>query len=156
MRNTWCICTLLMTGLLMSGCGGSGTSAKEEEAGPCYVIYDEPVMHLDAAFGIQSGAVIGELEITALTINDRELSDEEVRALAASGGNTSSADGVLYCTLPCMFGVEEGSWIFIADADGYHPTEQRLEASYGSFRGDCPATYGEGSHFELQLKEEGL
>lgn len=141
--------------VLLCACG-SDSDNEQPLAGPCVVTQLEPVVHLDAAYGRQSGAVIGELEISGLAVNDQTLSELELELIATGGGNISASGASLFCTLPCQFGVEEGTWTFTAAADGYLPTDQSLDAGYDVFEGGCPAHYDEGSHFEVQLDEEGL
>ena len=147
--------TVLAVVNLLTACG-SDSDYEEEMAGTCDIVFREPVIHLDAAYGQQSGAVIGDIVMTDLTVNDRALNEFNVGFLADDGVNVSAEGNTLYCTLPCQFGVEEGIWTFTVTADGYLPTGQNLEAAYGSFDGGCPAYYDEGSHFELRLNEEGL
>ncbi len=144
-----------VTAGVLCACGPNSDN-EEALAGPCVVLHRESVVHLDAASGSQSGAVIGDLEITGLAVNDQTVSELELELLATAGSNISASGDSLFCTLPCQFGIEEGTWTFTATADGYLPTEQSLVASYGVFEGGCPAYYDEGSHFEIQLDEEGL
>lgn len=155
MRKVIDLIAVSVIAVLPCACG-SDSDNEEPLGGACVVTHLEPVVHLDAAYGRESAAVIGELEITGVAVNDQPASELKLELLATAGGNISASGASLFCTLPCQFGVEEGTWTFTAVADGYLPTEQSLEASYGVFEGGCPAYYDEGSHFELQLDEEGL
>ena len=155
MRKVRVLIAVSVTAGVLCACG-SDSENEEPLAGPCVVNHREPVVNLDAAYGRQSGAVIGDLEITGLAVNDQTFNELELELLATAGSNISASGDSLFCTLPCQFGNEEGNWTFTATADGYLPTEQSLEASYGVFEGGCPSYYDEGSHFELQLNEEGL
>ncbi|MAQ99299.1 MAG: hypothetical protein CMI00_02045 [Oceanospirillaceae bacterium] len=159
MRHTgWILAGALISAgpLLLSACGGD-SEVEDTLVGPCVIIELEPVLHIDSASGSQSGAVIGDVDLTDLVVNDTPLSDTELQLLAETGNNVSVTGEGLHCTLPCAFGSEGGTWAFNARSDGYLSTGQVITAEYAVQEGEgCPTYLDEGTHANLLLTEEGL
>jgi len=150
-----CRSILLILCLPLVGIGCSENSPGDSGfAGPCVIIFEDEVLHIDEASGSATSAIIGQLELSSFVVNGQVRTSEEVVAQRQS--NVVLDGELLRCTLPCSFGTEPGRWEFTALAPGYLPTGQSATVEYGTSGGPvggCPAFLNDGTHISAVLDE---
>ncbi len=149
-----CQLIFLILFLPLAGVGCSENSSGDSDlVGPCVHTQEDEVLHIDEASGSATGAIIGQLELSAFVINGQGRTAEE--AVAQRQSNVVLDGELLICTLPCSFGTESGQWEFTAAAPGYLPTGQSATAEYATFSGGCPSFETDGTHIFAVLDEAG-
>lgn len=105
------------------------------------VVCDEPqpvpLFFVQSATDGKTGAAVGEITLSAFTLEGEEVPAEQIFELDATYGVyvDSSAEvlgDTVLCTAPCGFGYSapEGSYTFTVSAQGYTPEPLAVEASY--------------------------
>ena len=117
--------------------------------GPCVHTYKEPI-----------------LNITSLrdTVNYNHPRFIILRELKINGSKQFGAnpllesyaivadDSIFYCNIPFGFGVKEGKYEFIIEAEGFQPKQITIEnVSYSVFEGGCPSYNDGGKRVELVI-----
>lgn len=138
--------------LTLSACSDGGSDAhKGDDSGPCVHEYLDEVLHLESAAGRDTDAVIAQVWLSEFRLDGEAV---EAAALISGRATNLEADGDrLQCTLPCSFGVAEGSWEFTAEAPGYAATPQIVEAAYATFDAGCPSASDDGTVVSILLDE---
>lgn len=139
----------IVAALAQAAC--SGDDDAPPLAGPCVHMYQDEVLHIEAASGRDTGAVIPTLELRDFHLDAAAMSLDNVMA---SRTRQLQRDGeVLRCTLPCSWGIFEGEWSFSARAPGYEWTDQAAEAAYAVNVGGCPSYSDQGHRIAIELAE---
>lgn len=143
---------VLAVAMLLTACdSSSGPSEDSAFIGPCIHTVEDEVLHIDAATGTQTGAVIAALDLSGFTVDGQARTAQQI--IEQRQINVVQFDGILRCTLPCAFGTEVGQWEFTASAVGYMPTLQSVAAIYDTFSGGCPSFETDGTHVSILLDE---
>ncbi len=143
---------LVMAAVIVLGaCGGSGSGAGDEDrlvAGPCVVIYAQPVISLQDATDSVTALPVGSVVITDVTYRGVKLSTAVLTNVAQ--GVTASGD-TLVCSLPCGFATGEGDYSFTVKASGYRDQTRTVSAAYPQAVGGCPLTYSGTTAVSVRL-----
>lgn len=134
-RTTALSAVILACALLGGGCdevrNDPGTP------GPCYHEYRSPVLMIDAATELGTGADLGTVLVTTVTIDGRELDLQEL--LWSTHRNVELVDGVLEGRVPFGFGIEEGRYTLEITAPGCLNATVTADAAYEISHGGCPS-----------------
>lgn len=134
---------------------GSSTVVEERDqlAGPCVHNYNDAVLHIDSATGIQFGTEYTEIILSDFSINGVAVHASSVIRESSSNVVLSEENNSLLCTLPCSFGEEAGEWEFNSREQYDISTTQTVMADYQTFVGGCPSFNDHGTHTQLQMEQ---
>jgi hypothetical protein len=115
--------------------------------GPCVHTYNEPILNITSLrdtvnYNHPRFVILRELKING---------SKEYGAypLTKSYGIVEN-DSIFYCNIPFGFGVEEGKYEFIIEAEGFPPKQITIEnVHYSVFEGGCPSYNDGGKRVEL-------
>ena len=117
--------------------------------GPCVHTYKEPILNITSLrdtvnFNHPRFIILRELKINGLKLYG-------AGPLFESYGIVAD-DSIFYCNLPFGFGVDEGNYEFIIEAEGFQPKQITIEnVSYSVFEGGCPSFNDGGKRVELTI-----
>jgi len=115
--------------------------------GPCVHTYDEPILNITSVvdtvnYNHPRFVILRELKING----SREYG---AFPLMVSYGIVVN-DSIFYCNIPFGFGVEEGKYEFIIEAEGFPQKQITIEnISYSVSEGGCPSYNDGGKRVEL-------
>lgn len=142
--------------LLVTACAPSDTD-DNSAAGPCVHGYLEPVLSIETVTVDPSGANVVRVALSSFKVNGEPRDPEEWGGPSSTWSNPTFnitvTDGVLYCDLPCGFGLNEGVYEFVADAPNHETKSISVNAGYASFEGGCPSYSDNGTNVNFQLVE---
>lgn len=121
--------------------------------GICLHSYEDAVLHIDRATGIQFGTEYSEIILSDFTIDGVAVHASSVIRESSSNVVLSEEGDSLLCTLPCSFGEEPGEWEFNSRVQYDISTKQTVMADYQTFVGGCPSFNDHGTHAELQMEQ---
>lgn len=133
---------------------GCEEPAEDLEGGACFHDYREAVLHVEAALDADTLEPIEEVWIRDVTVNGNA---QDLGRLAAGAGDRLEHDPVemlLVCSVPCAMGVEEGTWVFTAQAEGYAAAEVSVVAEYEEFVGGCPSFNDGGTRVAIEISAD--
>lgn len=135
----------------VAACSDSSPQQNEEAViGPC-VHFSEPALTIREARGASTNAVISEIVVSSLSIDDQaQMADQQINERSS---NVVVEGDTLRCTLPCGFGSEAGQWMFLASAPGYADTAQEFAVDVISHGGGCPSGVS-GTAVDVFLDED--
>jgi hypothetical protein len=116
--------------------------------GPCIHTYEEPILHItairDTVNNVNIRFVLRELKIN----NSMQYGAYHM----IPSYSMVSDDSIFYCNVPFGFGVENGKYQFIIEAEGYQPKHFTIESvDYSVFKGGCPSYNDGGKRITLYL-----
>ncbi len=109
--------------------------------GPCVHTYNEPILNVSSI-----NDTLNNISLQFVKLYDLKINGFKTLGLNAISTSYSivSGDSIFYCNVPFGFGVEEGKYEFIIEADGYNPKKITIEnVNYSIFEGGCPS-YNDG------------
>lgn len=145
-----CPCLVLIA--LLSACNVSEIEdgSKESPESVCGHSYKEPVFNISYAVDAIDGDSLSEVALRNVTVNGRPVTDYSTVLVAAK--NIHIRDGVMVCTLPCGFGVEEGTYRLYVDAPGHQTQQVSVQANYRVYSGGCPSYSDLGYYVGVSLE----
>lgn len=122
---------------------------EENGIGPCVHTYKEPILNITSIsdtvnYNHPRFIILRELKING----SKQFGSNpllESYAIVAD-------DSIFYCNIPFGFGVEEGKYEFIIEAEDFQPKQITIEnVSYSVFDGGCPSFNDGGKRIELNI-----
>ena len=120
---------------------------ENNSTGPCVHTYNEPILNITSIrdtvnFNHPRFIILRELKING----SKQFGAYPLTASYSIVTN----DSIFYCNIPFGFGVEEGKYEFIIEAEGFQPKQITIEnVSYSVFEGGCPSYNDGGKRVEL-------
>lgn len=131
----------------------------DDELGPCYIKYAEPILTITAATDAQTGAPLSRIIVRDFSYNDQSKSELGIGFLTDVFGltprNVTIEGSSLRCDIVCAFGAPEGRYQLTIGAVNYRDTTFTVPAKYGRGSGNCPATLSDGVRLRVQLTPIG-
>ena len=138
------ILVILIIALVIYSCEEN----EKDLVGPCVHSYNEPILNItsvrDANNKPISFVILRDLKINGIKLFAQSLLHESYSIVAS--------DSLFYCNIPFGFGVEEGTYEFIIEAEGLQPKMITIEdVKYTIFVGGCPSYSDGGTRIDILL-----
>jgi hypothetical protein len=115
--------------------------------GPCVHTYKEPILHITSVRNTLNNVHLSFVQLRELRINGLPQTGYGVISESYS---IVFDDSIFYCNVPFGFGIENGKYEFIIEAEGYPPKLFSIEnVGYSIFKGGCPSYNDGGKRVEL-------
>jgi len=117
-------------------------------SGPCVHEFREPVLIIESAEDAENQPIDAVI-LSDITFNGNEISLQYLMTLMTE--NIQVEDDRATCTIPCGFGIEDGTYAFTAWSTDTEPKDFNVEATYGSGTGGCPSFSDDGTRLSLSF-----
>ncbi len=130
---------------------GLFSCGEDDSVGPCVHTYKEPVFNVESIQDTINNVSLRFVKLYSLKIDN--LTQNPASALFESYSVVTD-DSVFYCNIPFGFGVEEGKYEFIIEAENYEPKTFTIEnVRYSIHDGGCPSYSDGGMKLKLYVNE---
>jgi hypothetical protein len=115
--------------------------------GPCVHTYKEPILHITSIRDSSTNEFINFVKLRNLEING---SKQFGSFLLQKSYSIVAGDSLFYCNVPFGFGIDNGTYEFTLEAEGYPPKRVKIEdVGYSILEGGCPSYNDGGKRVEL-------
>ena len=115
--------------------------------GPCVHTYNEPILHITSVRDSLHNKVIPFVTLKNLKINGLI---QNTYSMLSESYLIAADDSIYYCNVPFGLGIQEGTYEFVLEADGYSPKLIKIEnVNYSVSQGGCPSYSDGGTRIEL-------
>ncbi len=117
--------------------------------GPCVHTYYESILHITSVKDTLNNTHLRFVKLRDLKING---STQFGTNPIFESYSIVSDDSVFYCNVPFGFGIEEGKYEFIIEAEGYQSKLITIEnVNYSIYKGGCPSYNDGGKRFDIYI-----
>jgi len=117
--------------------------------GPCEHTYNEPILNITSIRDTINNKYPTFVILRELKINGNP---QSIPLILSNSYSVVANDSVYYCNVPFGFGVEDGTYQFIIEAEGFQPKLINIEnVNYSIFKGGCPSYNDGGKRVEINI-----